>query len=203
MKLYDYGQAPNPRRVRIYLSEKGIDVPLEEVDIVKRAQKSADFIEKNPLGSIPVLELDDGTCISESIAICRYFEALHPEPSLFGRTPTEIAIIDMWLRRTELNVMGPVGQVWIHGHPLTARLLKQIPEAADFNRMRAEAGYKLLNDQLMQNEYIAGNAYSIADVVALTTLDFAVDLVGVSYPENMIHLKRWHDAVSDRPSASA
>ena len=203
MKLYDYGQAPNPRRVRIFLAEKGIKVELEEVNILKRAQKAPEFIKKNPLGSIPVLELDDGTCISESVAICRYFETAHPEPPLFGQTPTEIAMIDMWLRRTELNVMGPVSQVWIHGHPLTANLLKQIPEAAEFGRARTAAGYKLLDDQLSQLEFIAGNTYSVADIVALTTLDFAVDLVGVPYGDDMVHLKRWHEQVSARPSATA
>lgn len=203
MKLYDYGQAPNPRRVRIYLAEKGLSVPLEEVNILERAQKTPEFIQKNPLGSIPVLELDDGTCISESVAICRYFEALHPEPPLFGRTPTKIALVDMWLRRVELNVMGPIGQVWIHGHPLTASLLKQIPEAAEFNRTRAEHGYKLLNDQLADNKFIAGADYTIADTVALTTIDFGTGLVGVPYSDDLTHLKRWHESVSARPSALA
>lgn len=131
MKLYDYKAAPNPRRVRIYMAEKGIDIPLIPVDIMKREQKSPDFLAKNPLGSLPVLELADGTCISESVAICRYLEALYPEPPLFGRTAAEKARIEMWLRRIELNVMVPVGMVWAHGHPLTARLLKQIPEAAE------------------------------------------------------------------------
>ena len=203
MKLYDYGQAPNPRRVRVYLAEKGIDVDLEEINILERQQKTPEFLTKNPLGSIPVLELDDGTCISESIAICRYFEALHPDPPLFGRTAKEIALVDMWLRRVELNVMGPVGQVWIHGHPLTAKLLKQIPDAADFGRMRAAAGYALLNTQLQETEFIAGDTYTIADVVALTTLDFATGLVGVPYAEDMTSLKRWHDQVAARPSAKA
>jgi len=203
MKLYDYGQAPNPRRVRIYLAEKGIEVEREEVNILEREQKAPEFLAKNPIGSIPVLELDDGTCISESVAICRYFEALHPDPPMFGQNAAEIAFIDMWLRRVELNVMGPVGQVWIHGHPLTAKLLKQIPEAADFNRTRAEFGYKLLNDRLSHHEFIAGDAYTIADAVALTTIDFAVGLVGVPYAEEMQDLKRWHDQVSSRPSAGA
>lgn len=203
MKLYDYKAGPNPRRVRIYLAEKGIEVPLVHTDIMKREQKTPEFIAKNPIGSIPVLELEDGTCISESVAICRYFEELHQEPPLFGRTPFEKATIEMWLRRVELNFMVPVGMVWIHGHPLTARLVKQITEAADQNRKRVQIGYKLLDDQLEANEYIAGADYSVVDAVLLASLDFANGLVGVPYPEELGHLKRWHDMVSARPSAEA
>ena len=203
MKLYDYKAGPNPRRVRIFLAEKGISVPLVHTDIVKREQKSPEFLAKNPIGSIPVLELEDGTCISESVAICRYFEELHPEPPLFGTTPLEKAMIEMWLRRVELNFMVPVGMVWIHGHPLTARLVKQIPEAADQNRKRVQLGYKLLDDQLADNAFIAGDTYSVVDAILLASLDFANGLVGVPYDPELTHLKRWHETVSARPSADA
>ena len=203
MKLYDYKAGPNPRRVRIFLAEKGIEVPLVEVDILKREQKAPEFLAKNPIGSIPVLELDDGTCISESVAICRYFEEAYPDPPLFGRTPIEKATIEMWLRRVELNFMVPVGMVWIHGHPLTARLIKQIPEAAEQNRARVHIGYKLLNNQLQANPFVAGDTYSVVDAVLLASLDFANGLVGVPYDQELIHLKRWHDTVSTRPSAAA
>ncbi|MCR9078089.1 MAG: glutathione S-transferase family protein [Hyphomonadaceae bacterium] len=203
MKLYDYPAGPNPRRVRIYLAEKGIDAPLVTVDLMKREQKAPEFLEKNPIGSIPVLELDDGTCISESVAICRYFEELHPEPPLFGRTPLERATIEMWLRRVELNFMMPVGMVWIHGHPLTARLVKQIPEAAEQNRKRVHLGYKLFDDQLATSEFVAGPDYTVVDAVLLASLDFANGLVGVPYDDGLTHLKRWHESVSSRPSAEA
>lgn len=203
MKLYDFNTGPNPRRVRIFLAEKGIEVPLVHVDIMKREQKAPEFLKKNPIGSIPVLELDDGTCISESVAICRYFEEVDPEPPLFGRNPVEKAQIEMWLRRVELNFMVPVGMVWIHGHPLTARLVKQIPEAADQNRKRTEIGYRLLDSQLADNAFVAGDEYSVVDAVLLASLDFANGLVGVPYDETLTHLKRWHDAVSARPSANA
>jgi glutathione S-transferase len=203
MKLYDYKAGPNPRRVRIYLAEKGVEIPLVNVDIMKREQKSPEFLKKNPIGSIPVLELDDGTCISESVAICRYIEEIHPEPSLFGRTPKEKAIVEMWLRRVELNFMMPVGMVWIHGHPLTAKLITQIQDAAEQNRKRVHMGYKLLDDQLSQTTFIAGDAYSVVDAVALGSLDFANGLVGVPYGDDLPNLKRWHDAVSARPSAQA
>jgi len=203
MILYDNTFAPNTRRVRIFLAEKGIEVPMQQVDIRAREQKSPAFMEKNPLGSIPVLEMDDGTCISESVAICRYFEALHPEPPLFGRTPTEIAVTEMWLRRVELNLMVPIGMVWVHGHELTAKLIKQIPEAAEQNRARTHAGYKLLDKQLAQHEFIAGDTYSVVDAIALATIDFGAGLVGVPFTEDRTNLKRWHDAVSARPSAKA
>lgn len=203
MKLYDYKAGPNPRRVRIFLAEKGLDVPLIHTDILKREQKTPDFLVKNPIGSVPVLELEDGTCISESVAICRYFEALHPDPPLFGQSPLEQAVIEMWLRRVELNFMVPVGMVWIHGHPLTASLIKQIPEAADQNRKRVHLGYQLINDQLADNAFIAGPDYSVVDAVLLASLDFAHGLVGVPYSAELKHLQRWHEAVSARPSAAA
>src|SRR5215510_1285140 len=126
MKLYGaVYPAPNPRRVRIYLAEKGLTVPYEDVELRTRGHKAPEFLAKNSLGQVPVLELDDGTTIAESVAICRYFEALHPDPPLFGRTPAEQATIDMWIRRIELQLMQPVGLFWVHAHPLTARLRPQ------------------------------------------------------------------------------
>ncbi len=202
MKLYDFQGAPHPRRVNIYLLEKGIEVPREHVDITTQENRKPPYTEKNPVGSIPILELDDGTCISESVAICRYFEALHPDPPLFGTTPLEIATIDMWLRRVELSLMSPVGTVWIHDHPLTAGMFDQIKPAADQARITAAFGYKVLDDQLGNATFIAGETYSIADAVGLATVDFAVDLVGVPYGDDMVNLKRWHEMVSARPSAA-
>ena len=203
MILYDYPGGPNPRRVRIFLAEKGISVPMKTVDILKRRNRQPDFLEKNPTGGIPILELDDGTCISESVAICRYFEELHPEPPLFGTGAKQRAIIEMWLRRGELNLMVPIGMVWVHGHPLTAKLIQQIPEAAAQNRVRTAMGYRLLNDQLAENAFIAGDAYSVVDAVALATYDFGAGLVGVPPTDGLTHLARWHAAVSARPSATA
>ncbi|KCZ92313.1 glutathione S-transferase family protein [Hyphomonas johnsonii] len=203
MILYDYPSGPNPRRVRIYLAEKGLHVPTETVDILARRNRQPDFLEKNPTGGIPVLELDDGSCISESVAICRYFEELHPDPPLFGTGAKEKAIVDMWLRRVELNLMVPIGMVWVHGHPLTAKLIQQIPEAAAQNRVRTAMGYKLLNDQLARHAFIAGDTYTVADAVALATVDFGAGLVGVPPDAALTHLDRWHQAVTARPSAKA
>ncbi|WP_439619739.1 glutathione S-transferase family protein [Hyphomonas sp.] len=203
MILYDYPGGPNPRRVRIYLAEKGLTVPMETVDIMTRRNRQPDFLEKNPTGGIPILELDDGTCIAESVAICRYFEELHPSPPLFGTGAKQRAIIEMWLRRVELNLMVPIGMVWVHGHPLTAKLIRQIPEAAAQNRVRTDMGYRLLNDQLAENAFIAGDTYSVVDAVALATYDFGAGLVGVPPDDGLTHLARWHAAVSARPSAAA
>jgi glutathione S-transferase len=203
MLLYDYPRGPNPRRVRIYLAEKGLTVPMQTVDIAQRASRAPEFLAKNPFGGIPVLELEDGTHIAESVSICRYFEALHPEPVMFGTGAKEQALIDMWLRRIELNLMVPIGQVWIHGHALTAKLIKQIPDAAEQGRARAAISYKLFDDQLAKTQFIAGDAYTVCDAIALATLDFGFGLVGVPADDRLVNLKRWHDAVSARPSAKA
>ena len=205
MKLYTYASAPNPRRVHIYLAEKGIEVELQTVDILKRENRTPAFLANvNVMGGLPVLELDDGSHIAESIAICRYFEALHPEPSLFGSSPQEIGTTDMWLRRIELNFMVPVGMVWIHGSPLTRAVVKnQIPEVAEQNRRVVESYFGFLDQQLASREFIAGDRYSIADITALCTLDFAANLNALAHAPELAHLSRWHAAVSARPSASA
>ncbi len=123
--LYDApNPAPNPRRVRIYLAEKGIEVPLKPMSIMTGEHKSPEFTAKYPPGQLPVLELDDGRMIGETVAICRYFEALNPEPPMFGTDPVSIAEVDMWIRRVEFTLMMPVSQVWVHTHPLTARVVK-------------------------------------------------------------------------------
>jgi glutathione S-transferase len=205
MKLYTYDGAPNPRRVHIYLAEKGIEIPFEQVDIMTRANRTPEFIrDVNVMGGLPVLELDDGSHIAESIAICRYFEAENPEPSLFGATPTEQGIVDMWLRRIELNLMTPVGLVWIHGSPLTKSVVPhQIGEVADQYRVVVNAYYRFLDEQLSAKEYIAGERFSIADIVALCTIDFAARLNELPPSPEQKHLTRWHESVSSRPSASA
>ncbi len=205
MKLYTYTGAPNPRRVHIYLAEKKIEVPFEQVDIMQGESRRPEFVEKkNLMGGLPVLELDDGTHIAESVAICRYFEALHPEPPLFGRDAFEQGTIEMWIRRMELNFMVPVGLVWIHGSPLTAGFNQnQIGEVAEQNRRSVERYFGFLNDQLAEREFIAGDAYSMADILSLCTLDFAARLLSLAHTPEQKNLTRWHEAVSSRPSASA
>ncbi len=205
MLLYTFAGAPNPRRVHIYLAEKGIEVPFEKVDIMKRENRTPEFIRRvNSMGGLPVLELDDGTHIAESIAICRYFEALQPDPPLFGTSPLERGIVEMWIRRIELNFMMPVGMVWVHGSPLTKAVMKQqIPEMAEQNRGVVRRYFDFLDQHLEENEFIAGGGFSVADIVALTTMDFAARLNDLPHSEEQKHLSRWYDAVSARPSASA
>lgn len=205
MKLYTYPGAPNPRRVHIFLAEKGIALPFERVDIMTRANRTPEFLANvNPLGGLPVLQLDDGSHIAESVAICRYFEARQPEPSLFGRTPEEIGRIDMWNRRVELSFMQAVGMAWIHGSPLTARVVKkQLPEMAELARGLVRDAFRFLDAELAKRPFVAGDAYSMADILALTTFDFAGQLNQLHPEPEQKSLLRWHAEVSARPSAKA
>ncbi|MGB3811404.1 MAG: glutathione S-transferase family protein [Parvibaculum sp.] len=203
MKIYDVGNpAPNPRRVRIFLAEKGIAVPYEPISLMKGEHKAPEFKEKNSLGQVPVLELDDGTHISESISICRYFEALHPEPALFGATPVEIAQIDMWIRRIEFIVMGPVGNVWRHADARTSKIVKQFRDFGEANRETAFNAMRWLDRELVGRDFIAGQHYSVADISALCTIDFA-KFIGLEIPADCPNLKAWHARVSARESAAA
>jgi glutathione S-transferase len=205
MKLYTFAGAPNPRRVHIYLAEKGIAIPFEQVDIIKRENRTPEFTNRvNAMGGLPVLELDDGTHIAESVAICRYFEAEHPDPPLFGVTSYEKGIVEMWIRRIELNFMMPVGMVWIHGSPLTKSVVKrQIPEMAEQNRAVVRGYFGFLDRHLEQHEFLAGDAYSVADIIALCTMDFAATLNDLPHSSDQAHLSRWYRAMAGRPSASA
>lgn len=212
MKIYDDRQgAPNPRRVRIFLAEKRLEVEYIQVPLASGGHKAPDFLAKNPLGQLPTLELDDGTCISETVAICRYFEELYPAPPLFGVGPDGRARVEMWQRRVELNLSAAVGQVWIHTHPITAALFERNPEMGlepqpkwgEFNRRRAQGQMKFLSEVLGQREFIAGDSFTIADISALCALDFARQLLSLPIPPDLEPLQRWHREVSDRPSATA
>ena len=202
MKIYDYKLAPNPRRVRVFLAEKGISVPLEEVDIFKGVNRQPEFLKKNSLGGIPVLELDDGRYLAESVAICRYFELLHPEPALFGKGAFEQASVEMWNRRIELALFVPVGMVWGHSHELTRARIKQIPEMGEQSRKVVEQRYQWLDRELEGKEFIAGDKYSIADISAMVVIDFA-KFNNISIQPEQKNLARWHQSVSSRPSATA
>jgi glutathione S-transferase len=202
MKLYDFTAGPHPRRVRIFLAEKGVDVPLEQVNIMTQENRTDAFLAKNPFGGLPILELDDGTCIAESVSICRYFDETHTENPLFGKTPKQKAVIDMWLRRVELQLMVHIGMVWIHGHELNAGSLNQIPEAAEQSRARCAVNYKIFDTELATREFMAGDEYSVVDAIALATIDFA-SFVDAGFDDSLSNLKRWHEAMSARPSAQA
>lgn len=194
--------APNPRRVRIFLAEKGIDLPETPINMMKREHKSDEHKARNSLGQVPTLELDDGTCISETVSICRYFEATHPTPPLFGTTPVEQALIDMWVRRVEFMVMMPVGNYWRHAHPRTAALLTQYKDFGESNVATYQGAQKWLDRELAGKTFLAGDSYSIADICLLTTVDFA-GWIGLPMDESFGNLKAWHDRVSARPSAQA
>src|SRR6266852_9163687 len=202
MKLYDGGKAPNPRRVRIFLAEKGIDVPIEPVDLGALEHRSESFTALNPLQRLPVLVLDDGTVIAESIAICRYFEGLRPEPPLFGRGGLEGALVEMWNRRVELNLYEAVSAVFRHLHPAMREMENQIPEWGEANKPRAIALLALLDRELADRPYVAGEHYSVADITGLVAVDF-MKPAKLEVPEEFASLRRWHAQVTARPSAKA
>jgi glutathione S-transferase len=203
MKLYDSKMAPNPRRTRIFMAEKGIFVPTEQVDMMKLEHKTAEFTAINPMQRMPVLVLDDGTVIAESLAICRYFEGLQPEPPLFGVGAKESALVEMWSRRVENNFFATVAAVFRHLHPAMKELeVPQVPAWAEANKPRVTQFLELLDGELGKREFIAGDRYSIADITALCTVDF-MKPARLSVPDGAANVKRWHAAVSARPSAKA
>jgi len=203
MLFYDSpNPAPNPRRVRIFAAEKGIDLSSKEVSIPKREQKAPEYVAKNPRGQTPILELDDGTVIAESVAIMRYLEAEQPDPPLFGTTAREIAEIEMWNRRVEMILMPAIAAVWVHTHPFTAALPGRNAEWGESNRPRVVEGMRFFDGSLEGREYLAGSAFSAADILLLTTVDFA-KFIGLEMPSECANLLRWHERVSARPSASA
>jgi len=202
MKLYDARTAPNPRRVRIFLAEKGIEVPTEQVDIVSAQNRSPEFRTKNPMGTLPVLELDDGTTIAESVAICRYFEETHPAPPLMGTDAKDRAVVEMWQRRMEYEVFLPITQVFRNGHAFFKGRIPQVPEYGEVCRKHAEQRLEWLDGVLADRPFVAGERYTIADITALCAIDFGrVSSIRVT-PEQP-NLARWHAAVSSRPSAKA
>lgn len=195
--------APNPRRVRIFLAEKGLDLPEVPLSLVKREHKSDEHKARNSLGQVPTLVLDDGSAISETVAICRYLEESEAGPKLFGATPREKADVDMWVRRIEFQLGGPIGQYWRHAHPFTAALLTQFKDFGESNRAHYEAAQVWLDGELARGApFLAGDHYSMADICALTTIDFAA-WIGLPLRDDLPHLKAWHDRVASRPSAAA
>ena len=203
MKIIEQNRAPNPRRVRIFLAEKGVTVPFEQIDIMKKEHRAAGYSALNPLQQVPTLVLDDGTAIGESVAICRYFEELHPAPPLMGTTPLERATIEMWQRRVELAVLLPISHCFRHTHPAMAEL--EVPQVAawgEVNRARVADVLRLIDGELARRPFIAGPRYSIADITALVALDF-MKPARIERPAGLAALERWHGEVSSRPSAKA
>ena len=203
MKLYDGGRVPNARRVRVYLAVKGLSVPVESVDLGKNEHKTAAFSALNPLQRVPVLVLDDGTVLTESIAICRYFEELHPEPPLFGEGARGKALVEMWQRRIEFELYLPVAHAFRHTHPAMAGYeVPQVPAWGEVNRARALDFMRLLDAHLAGKAFVSGAAISIADLTGMIALDF-LKAAKIAFPADLPNLQRWHQALSARPSAGA
>jgi glutathione S-transferase len=203
MRLFDGGRVPNARRVRVFLAEKGISIPLIPVDLGKMEHRSREFAARNPLQRVPVLELDDGTILTESVAICRYFEETQPDPPLFGVGALGRARVEMWNRRIELELYTQGQAAFRHGHPgMANHEVPQIPQWAEVNRTRAVETLRLLDGHLAANRYFAGDDFSIADITALVTIDF-LKPAKIALPAEFTHLARWHAECSARPAASA
>ncbi len=209
MQLYDCQMAPNPRRARIFIAEKGLDIPRVEVSIIGGDNLKPEYLAINPWGTLPALQLDDGTVIPEAPCIFRYLETLHPEPNLLGRDAVETARIGSWERFCEMNGMGAMGEFFRNQfEPLADRALpgyagvKTLPALVERGRQRAAWFYQQLERRLAEAEYVAGDRYSAADITALCAVDFG-KAVGLATPEGCPQVRRWHAVVSARPSAKA
>ncbi len=203
MKIIQTAKAPNPRRVRIFLAEKQIDIPYQNIPFEMDALRSAGFTALNPLRRVPVLVLDDGTCITESVAICRYFEEIQPQPALFGTSPLDRAEVEMWNRRAELGLFFHVAQIFRHTHPSMAEFESpQVAEWAEANRPKLAEQLQVFDKRLADTPFLAGSDYSIADITALVAVDF-MRAAKLSIPPDLKNLTRWHNSVSARPSSAA
>jgi glutathione S-transferase len=203
MKLYDSRRAPNPRRVRWFMAEKGIDdIEVIDVDLLAGAHRTPEYVGRAGIAQAPALTMDDGTTITESVAICRYLESLYPEPNLFGRDPKETAVIEMWMRRAELLAAMPLMLAVRHGHPALAALETQVAEVGAANRAQAERSLKLFDKRLGETPWIAGERVTIADGVLFIGIDFA-RMVRFAVPEEHVNVTRWVGAMRERASAGA
>ena len=202
MKLYDNPRGQNPKRVRMFLAEKGVELPLQTVDLMNYEQLTDDYLKINSLGRVPVLELDDGTLIAESIGICRYLETLYPEPNLFGTTPEETAHIEMWTRRLELEVGVHITAIMRPSSPFFAKTMVQVPEFVDASKEMFARRLAWLNDELGDNEFIAGDRYTIADIVGWSAL-LMVPILKLDVDPGLTNYHRWIETISSRPSAAA
>jgi glutathione S-transferase len=203
MKIYDFFGAPNPKKLRVFLAEKGLKVPLEPVDIVSGQNRQPEFLKRNPLGGLPVLELDDGSCLSESLAIMEYFEETHPNPPMIGTSAVERARVRRLERIAELGVLSNIATIFQNTHPFMAGRLKQLPEAAENAKTRLAANLKALDDEIGNRPFVAGERPTIADCTLLASLDFA-EFAGVPLDGNQFkNVARWYAAFKQRPSAQA
>lgn len=204
MLLYDYRAAPNPRRVRMFLAEKGVTIPTVQINLIKGQHRTAEYMARDPFIRVPLLELDNGEYLGESVAICRYIEELHPAPPLFGRTAQERAFVEMWSRRAEFELLPAVAGAFRHGTEIGKALEpNQIPALAEASKTRALQVMKIFDSVLGDRRFAAGPDFSIADITLLCSVDFGANTGAVQTPDDLQHLKRWHGEISARPSAKA
>ena len=203
MKLYDTPLAPNPRRVRWFMAEKGIeDIEIVPLNLMEGQHRDPAYVAKAGLPNLPMLELDDGTCITESLAICRYLETLYPEPNLFGRTAIETAVIEMWTRRAEMLVATPIMVAVRHLNPRMAALEAQVPAVGEHSLAGGLKALSVLDRQLADHEWLAADRLTIADIVGFASLDFG-RMIKLQIPEGLTHVLRWMEAMRNRPAAAA
>lgn len=202
MLLYDMRTAMNPRRVRIFLAEKGLQIPLQAVDGAQNENRTAAFLAINPLGKLPVLQLDDGTYLSESITICRYLEALYPQTPLFGEDPKSQAIVDMWIRRLESEMVLPLTSAFKHTGAYWQDKYPQEPAMGQWWRERADEAFHWLDQVLVNRAFVATDQYTMADIVLQCALIIAKP-TGTPIPPDCKHISRWYTDVSARPTARA
>jgi len=202
MKILEFTQAPNPRRVRVFLAEKGLQVPFEQVNLGTADNRKPEFLKINPMGGVPVLQLDDGTYIAESVAICRYFEDIKPEPNLMGKDAKEKGVIEMWNRRMEFEILMMTAGSFRNTSDFFKGRIPQVPEYGKVCKEAALKRLEWLDGELANRKFIAGDRYTIADITALIGIDFG-RTTGIKIGENQKNLARWHQEVSSRPSAKA
>jgi glutathione S-transferase len=200
MKLYT-SVGPNPRVVTLFLAEKGLTLPTETVDIMKGANRQPDFLSRNPSGHTPVLELDDGSCLAESVAICEYLEELHPTPALIGATPEERAQTRMWLRRIDLGYVQPSVFAFRGGpgYPLFKDRLVCVPESVEGMKKVANEGLKLIDGQLGPGPFVCGDRFTLADILLAAFYDFAA-MVGMAVDPAFANITAWRARLADRPA---
>ena len=203
MKLYDLPPSPNARRVRIFIAEKGLEIPIVPVNMMTGENQSEDYLAKNPLGKMPLLELDDGTCIAESAAICRYLEEMNPNPPLMGRNPLENALVEMWHRRMELEFLIPMITIFLHTGEMWKDRVTQIPQVAETGILNVKERMEWLDRELDGKEFITGEDYTVADIAAQCAFVMGKAALGLRIAEDQLNLSNWFTRVSSRPTARA
>lgn len=203
MKLFDLPASPNTRRVRIFIAEKNLEIEVVPIDMMSGENKTEEYLAKNPLGRMPLLELDDGTCIAESIAICRYLENEFTDPPLFGTTSLEKALIEMWQRRMEFQFLNPIIDIFRNTHEMWKDRIVQIPLVAEIASDGVKDQMVWLDQELEGKEYIAGGGYSVADITAQCAFVMGKAALGILIPENLSNLSDWWSRVTSRPTARA